>query len=109
MKRLLDRVCVVAGAGGALGGAVAKRFGEEGGIVVGIDREVQGSGQLPLSADLSDERQVAKVYSKIWEAFGRLDLIYNNAGLISPTIVPRSIWKRTSGMPCSRRISRRRG
>ncbi len=82
MKRLLDRVCAVAGVGGSLGEAVALRFREEGGLVVGIDRHEHGIGQLALSADLSDERQTREAYAKIWDEFGRLDVIYNNAGLI---------------------------
>lgn len=82
MKRLLDRVCVVAGVGGALGEAVALRFRKEGGLVVGIDRHEHGIGQLALSVDLSDERQTREAYAKIWDEFGRLDVIYNHAGLI---------------------------
>ena len=82
MKRLFNRVCVVAGVGGVLGEAVARRFGEEGGIIVGIDRQAHETGELAISADLSDERQVAEAYTKIWDTFGRLDVIYNNAGVV---------------------------
>jgi NAD(P)-dependent dehydrogenase (short-subunit alcohol dehydrogenase family) len=82
MNRLQGRVCVVAGAVGALGEAVALRFADEGGLVVGIDKIEHGVGSLALKAALSDEDQVTAAYEKVWREFGRLDVIYNNAGTI---------------------------
>jgi NAD(P)-dependent dehydrogenase (short-subunit alcohol dehydrogenase family) len=82
MDRLDGRVCVVAGVLGTLGQAVARRFADEGGIVVGIDKTGHDVGQLSLSADLGDEDQVRLAYEKIWAALGRVDVIYNNAGMI---------------------------
>ena len=82
MDRLNGRVCVVAGILGTLGQAVAQRFADEGGVVVGIDKADHGAGQLSLTADLSDEDQVRVAYEKIWGELGRVDVIYNNAGLI---------------------------
>jgi len=82
MDRLKGRVCVVAGVVGVLGEAVAKRFADEGGLVVGLDKIDHAVGRLSLSADLSDEHQVRTAYGKVWDEFGRLDVIYNNAGLI---------------------------
>lgn len=82
MKRLNGRVCVVAGASGTLGEAVSKRFADEGGVVVGIDKTTHSSGSLSLVADLSDEDQVRAAYERVWGELGRVDVIYNNAGLI---------------------------
>ena len=82
MDRLQGRVCVVAGVVGVLGEAIAKRFADEGGLVVGIDKIEHAVGRLALKADLSDEHQVKATYEKVWDEFGRLDVIYNNAGLI---------------------------
>lgn len=79
-RRLLGRVCVVAGAKGEMGEAVAKRFAEEGGIVVGVDRRPHTIGELPLIADLTDEAAVKEAYARAVETFGRLDVLYNNAG-----------------------------
>lgn len=82
MNRLRGRVCVVAGSCGALGEGVARRFEEEGGIVVGIDRIEHAVGTLALKADLADEDQARSAYQDVWREFGRLDVIYNNAGMI---------------------------
>ena len=82
MDRLRGRICVVAGACGALGEGVAERLEQEGGIVVGIDKKEHGVGTVALQANLADEDNVRSAYEDIWRRFGRLDVIYNNAGLI---------------------------
>ena len=83
-SRLCGRVCVVAGASGAIGEGVARRFADEGGIVVGIDRTNHGIGTLALTADLSQEEQVWERYERIRRELGRVDVIYNNAGMVDP-------------------------
>lgn len=82
--RLAGRVCVVAGVKGDMGEAIAKRFAEEGGIVVGIDRQSHAIGALALTADLSDEAAVGQAYARVANEYGRLDVVYNNAGPIDP-------------------------
>ncbi len=64
MDRLNGRICVVAGVLGTLGQAVAQRFADEGGVVVGIDKADHDAGQLSLTADLSDEDQVRATYER---------------------------------------------
>lgn len=83
-RRLLGRVCVVAGVMGDMGEAVASRFADEGGIVVGLDRHSHSIGELALVADLNDEAATADAYARVMERFGRLDVLYNNAGPIDP-------------------------
>ncbi len=97
--RLGGRVCVVAGVGGAIGEAVAHRLQIEGGIVVGIDRNPHAIGELVLTADLADEAHVQAAYERVREAFGRLDVLYNNAGLTDPADrslleTPLEVWDR---------------
>ncbi|WP_428378246.1 SDR family oxidoreductase [Lichenicoccus sp.] len=82
--RLQGRVCVAAGAVGALGEGVARRFAAEGGIVVGIDRKQHAVGTLALQADLADEEQVRAAHGRINRQLKRVDVIYNNAGLVDP-------------------------
>lgn len=99
MNRLQGRVCVIAGAGGSLGEAVASRFAAEGGVVVGVDKTEHSIGELSLVADLADENQVRDAYDWVWTAFGRLDVIYNNAGLMdfadrSALDVTAEVWDR---------------
>lgn len=98
-NRLNGRVCVVAGAGGAIGGGVARRLQLEGGVVVGIDRNPHVVGELRLTADLANEEQARAAYDRVREAYGRLDVIYNNAGLTDPTdrsllSTPSEVWER---------------
>ncbi len=81
-KRLEGRVCVVAGVLGTMGEAVARRFEEEGGIVVGIDRKPHSTGRLPLQLDLANEEAVQDGFEHVMREFGRLDVLYNNAGPI---------------------------
>ncbi|WP_210253208.1 SDR family oxidoreductase [Beijerinckia sp. L45] len=82
--RLQGRVCVVAGALGVLGEGVARRFADEGGIVAGLDRKAHDVGRLALQVDLLDEEAIRGAYARIHQEFGRVDVIYNNAGLIDP-------------------------
>ena len=58
MRRLSGKVCVIAGAAGAIGEGVAKRLKAEGGVVVGIDQKEHSIGDLSLIADLRVETEV---------------------------------------------------
>jgi NAD(P)-dependent dehydrogenase (short-subunit alcohol dehydrogenase family) len=81
--RLQDKVCVITGAAGGIGSASAGIFAREGARVVGVDLLEHSVGDLSLSGDVSDEASVAEVYSRVREEFGRVDVLFNNAG-ISP-------------------------
>ena len=72
----------MAGVRGTLGEAVAQRFQDEGGLVVGVDKDDHRVGKLALKADLAAEDQARAAYEHVWREFGRLDVIYNNAGLV---------------------------
>jgi NAD(P)-dependent dehydrogenase (short-subunit alcohol dehydrogenase family) len=82
--RLADRVCVVTGAAGGIGAATVERFQREGARVVGVDLADGAPGDLSLRVDVTVEEQVAAMYARVREHFGRLDVLFNNAG-ISPT------------------------
>jgi NAD(P)-dependent dehydrogenase (short-subunit alcohol dehydrogenase family) len=83
-RRLEGKVCVITGAAGGIGGAAAEMFAREGARVVGVDLREHGVGELPLRADLTDEGSVEALYARAREALGRVDVLFNNAG-ISPT------------------------
>ena len=83
-SRLADKVCVVNGAGNEIGRAVAERFASEGAVVVGVDQAGHGVGEYAVQADLVDEAQVEAMYEQVVHRFGRLDVIYNNMGLMDP-------------------------
>lgn len=82
--RLAGKVCVIAGAAGAIGKAVARRLTSEGATVVGVDRRSHAVGALSLVADLSVEPEVQDVFARIHHETGRIDVIHNNAGLVDP-------------------------
>jgi NAD(P)-dependent dehydrogenase (short-subunit alcohol dehydrogenase family) len=82
--RLEGKVCVITGAGGAIGAASVALFQSEGARVVGADLSPSAPGDLSLQVDVTDEDQVRAMYTRAREAFGRLDVLFNNAG-ISPT------------------------
>ena len=82
--RLEGKVCVVTGAASGIGAETARLFGAEGASVVGVDLNGGSVGELALQADVTDEAQVADMYTRTREAFGRVDVLFNNAG-INPT------------------------
>jgi NAD(P)-dependent dehydrogenase (short-subunit alcohol dehydrogenase family) len=84
MNRLQDKVVVITGAAGGIGLATAELFGLEGAHVVGVDLLEHGVGELSMTADLTDEQAVIDLYRTTREHFGRIDVLFNNAG-ISPT------------------------
>jgi NAD(P)-dependent dehydrogenase (short-subunit alcohol dehydrogenase family) len=81
--RLDGKVCVITGAAGGIGAETARLFGEEGATVVGVDLDDGVIGDLALQADVSDEQEVQGVYERARSEYGRIDVLFNNAG-ISP-------------------------
>jgi 3-oxoacyl-[acyl-carrier protein] reductase len=91
------RVVAIIGAGGALGGALARQFAGErdtdlvlsdvsapslDATVAGID--ASGGSVETLLADVSEYDQVESVITRAVERFGRLDVLISNAGVLSP-------------------------
>ncbi|WP_406503663.1 SDR family oxidoreductase [Streptomyces sp. NBC_00212] len=82
MSLLVDKVCVVNGAASTIGRAVADRFAREGAFVIGVDKDDHTVGNHTVRADLTDESQVQAMYDDVVDRYGRLDVIYNNMGLM---------------------------
>jgi NAD(P)-dependent dehydrogenase (short-subunit alcohol dehydrogenase family) len=82
--RLEGKVCVVTGAASGIGAESAQMFMEEGATVVGADLRDDGVGTLSLAVDVADEQQVSDLYNRVRSELGRIDVLFNNAG-ISPT------------------------
>jgi NAD(P)-dependent dehydrogenase (short-subunit alcohol dehydrogenase family) len=81
--RLAGRVCVVTGASGGIGAATIECFQREGARVLGADVAAGAPGDLSLQVDVTDEQQVIAMYARAREELGRIDVLFNNAG-ISP-------------------------
>jgi len=81
--RLEGKVCVITGAAGGIGAATAEAFAREGAKVVGVDLNDSSPGDLALAVDVTEELAVSQMYTQVREEFGRIDVLFNNAG-ISP-------------------------
>jgi NAD(P)-dependent dehydrogenase (short-subunit alcohol dehydrogenase family) len=84
MGRIDGKVCVVTGAAGGIGAATAQLFRSEGGYVVGVDLAESEYADESAIVDVTDESAVEELYAGVRSAHGRLDVLFNNAG-INPT------------------------
>jgi NAD(P)-dependent dehydrogenase (short-subunit alcohol dehydrogenase family) len=87
------QVALVTGASTGMGAATARAFAEAGAFVVladinestiGEELSQRGHEVLTLRCDVSDETQVAAVVDQAVARFGRLDMAFNNAGIMIP-------------------------
>ena len=84
MKRLQGKVCVITGAAGGIGVETATLFRSEGANVVGVDLSDEiADVDLALAADVSVEEDVVAFLRRTLDEYGRVDVLFNNAG-ISP-------------------------
>jgi NAD(P)-dependent dehydrogenase (short-subunit alcohol dehydrogenase family) len=81
MSQLLNKVCVITGAAGGIGRASVSAFSREGAVVVAVDLKEEVDAAMFVSADLTDESQVQQLYASVVERFGRVDVLFNNAGI----------------------------
>ena len=81
MGRLDGKVCVITGAGSGIGAETARRFGEEGARVVGVDLSPDSAGELAIECDVTHEHEVEAMYARVRDEFGGIDVLFNNAGI----------------------------
>jgi NAD(P)-dependent dehydrogenase (short-subunit alcohol dehydrogenase family) len=85
MSRLAGKVCVITGAASGIGAETAALFRREGATVIGVDLRADAPGvDLALACDVADEAAVRGMFAAAREAFGRLDVLFNNAGISPP-------------------------
>ena len=82
MNRLAGKVCVITGAAGGIGAASAELFAAEGATVAGVD--LKPGEHVAIEADVTDEDQVEGFYARTREEHGRIDVLFNNAGISPP-------------------------
>ncbi len=112
-----NRIALVTGAGSGIGAACAAALLREGWRVVYAGRRLQrlqaaiaaagdpfgdigdiGERALAIAADVGDEASVAALFAQVRQRFGRLDLLFNNAGIFLPGALPDELgadaWRR---------------
>jgi NAD(P)-dependent dehydrogenase (short-subunit alcohol dehydrogenase family) len=93
-SRLKGKVAVVTGAGGGIGRALATRLAQDGASIVVADlrnfdtaaaaiAKSTGARTLGLEVDVSSENAVERMAAETVKAFGRLDILVNNAAIFS--------------------------
>ncbi|HEY5808815.1 MAG TPA: SDR family oxidoreductase [Povalibacter sp.] len=91
-EKLLDKVALITGGDSGIGRAVATLFAREGCdvVVTYLDEhadarvtreavEAEGRRCLTIAGDVTDAKQCQKIVAKTLEAFGKLDILVNNA------------------------------
>jgi NAD(P)-dependent dehydrogenase (short-subunit alcohol dehydrogenase family) len=82
--RLEEKVSVITGAASGIGAEAARLFASEGARVVGVDLAEGAEGEMAIVADVTDPGQVEGMYAQARERFGRIDVLFNNAGINPP-------------------------
>ena len=106
---MTEKVALITGAGSGVGRAVALRLAQDGFAVVLAGRradalaETAGLGKpgatlVPVPTDVGDPAAVDALFAQVKDRFGRLDLLFNNAGTGSPAVpmdeLPVEDWMR---------------
>lgn len=103
---MADRVAVVTGAGSGIGRAVALGLAGAGWQMVLAGRRGEAlervAAELPAASlcvptDVSDPRAVEALFAAVGARFGRIDLLFNNAGIFTPAAtvdeIPVEDWR----------------
>ncbi|WP_419923737.1 SDR family NAD(P)-dependent oxidoreductase [Candidatus Poriferisocius sp.] len=100
MQDFGDKVAVITGAAGGIGAALAAGFSSEGAKVVVADIDIEGAtatagaiggSAVAVGVDVADRDSVEALADAAWDAFGQVDLLFNNAGVFQAGLM----WERT--------------
>ena len=95
---MTNKIALVTGAGTGVGRAASLALMNAGFTVVLAGRRLEllqetqklgaanGGKSLPVSADMADPASIAALFARIMQEFGRLDVLFNNAGMGAPAI-----------------------
>jgi meso-butanediol dehydrogenase / (S,S)-butanediol dehydrogenase / diacetyl reductase len=93
-RRLLNKVTLITGAGAGIGRASALRFAAERAVVIAVDRDTAAAEETAQMvraaggraeaevADVADPRSVALLFGTVMARQPRLDVLFNNAGIV---------------------------
>ncbi len=105
---MAEKVAVVTGAGTGIGKAVALALAGDGYAVVlagrrtdKLDETAKEAGNaktLSVPTDVSDPESIKALFARVKKDFGRLDILFNNAGIGAPAVpmeeLPLETWKK---------------
>ena len=97
-----SKTAVVTGAGSGIGKAVALAMAEAGYRVIVAGRRAdaleatareagKGAAVVPVPTDVADVQSVRRLFERVAKEFGRLDVLFNNAGVAAPALPPDEI------------------
>ncbi|MFG6567506.1 MULTISPECIES: SDR family oxidoreductase [unclassified Sulfitobacter] len=91
-----QKIALITGAGSGVGLACAQRLAKDGFTLVLTGRrqdkidaacaELDGQGHIAVAADVGVEAEVGALFERVETTFGRLDLLFNNAGRNGPAV-----------------------
>lgn len=94
--KLQDKVAIITGAGSGFGKETSKLFAREGAKIICVDLNIEtaketaeeiaaaGGNAIALQADVSNEEDVANFIKKAIDEYGKIDILFNNAGIFVP-------------------------
>ena len=110
MGKLQDKVAVITGGASGIGAATAELFVKEGAKVILVDLneekgkafeaelKAQNADALFVKANITSEEEVQNVFKEAVNTFGKVDVVFNNAGIgrVTPTeTLEYSEWRNT--------------
>ena len=87
MMRLTDKICLITGASRGIGHAIATRFSQEGATVLTAQRSA-ADGFTTYQTDLRQTDELEALIADIIAVHGRLDVVVNNAGMMTEEALP---------------------
>ena len=97
MADAAEKIAIVTGAGTGVGRAASLALMKAGFTVVLAGRRLEMLEEtkklgdnvgksLPVSADMTDPGSIAALFAKVMDVYGRLDVLFNNAGMGAPPV-----------------------